>query len=353
MDNSHRTIKVLGIFAHKWLVPNPGTIVTVLLLLFTVPSLAQPGTNGVNSISISTIPYQGRLASADGTPVTGMQNMAFSLYETPTGGTPLWQEYWIGGNSVAVSDGLFSIMLGSLNTDLTNIVQSHNNLYLGVTVGTDPEMSPRVQLGSVPFSIWALSVADGSITEAKIADLAVTAAKLAENAVINSKIAAGAVSGPKLAADAVTTDKIATGAVGNSDLATDAVTNEKIAPNAVGSSEIINGSIQTSDLANSSVTQAIAPSLVSGPTSNTKLAHGQATATRQSIDNWGTVAIPLTSYGFTQTPTVLCSVAGNAGARWSCHVEYETNNGFSIWVMRIDGSTNWSTVPVRWVAVGQ
>ncbi|MBK7918066.1 MAG: hypothetical protein IPJ94_17780 [Chloroflexi bacterium] len=227
---------VIWQFVQKWLMPNPGTIIVVMLLLFTVPSLAQQSSNGVNSISISTIPYQGRLASADGTPVTGMQNMAFSLYETPTGGTPLWQEYWIGGNSVAVSDGLFSIMLGSLNTDLTNIVQSHNNLYLGVTVGTDPEMSPRVQLGSVPFSIWALSVADGSITEAKIADLAVTAAKLAENAVINSKIAAGAVSGPKLAADAVTTDKIATGAVGNSDLATDAVTNEKIAPNAVGSS---------------------------------------------------------------------------------------------------------------------
>jgi len=35
-------------------------------------------------------------------------------------------------------------------------------------------MAPRVQLGSVPFSIWPLTVADNSITSAKIADGAVT-----------------------------------------------------------------------------------------------------------------------------------------------------------------------------------
>jgi len=74
-------------------------------------------------------------------------------------------------------------MLGSVNTGLAAAVQGHNSLYLGITVGTDSEMTPRVQLGSVPFSIWSLTVADNSITTAKIADGAVTTAKLAPDAV--------------------------------------------------------------------------------------------------------------------------------------------------------------------------
>jgi len=139
--------------------------------------------NGVNATSTSTIPYQGRLADASGNPITGKQNMEFRLYDVPVGGVPLWEEFWTGANSVDVSDGLFSVMLGSVNTGLAAAVQGHNSLYLGITVGTDSEMTPRVQLGSVPFSIWSLTVADNSITTAKIADGAVTTAKLAPDAV--------------------------------------------------------------------------------------------------------------------------------------------------------------------------
>jgi len=165
-------------FAQKWLLPNPGTLVLMLVLLLTVPTLA--GTlQGINATSISTIPYQGRLADASGNPVTGKQNMEFRIYDVPADGTPLWEEFWTGANSVDVSDGLFSVMLGSINTGLTAVVQGNNSLYLGITVGTDSEMTPRVQLGSVPFSIWSLTMADESVTTEKIADGAVTAEKLA------------------------------------------------------------------------------------------------------------------------------------------------------------------------------
>ncbi len=227
----------------RWLIPNPGTLILLALFAFAAPSLAQRGLSGVSSVSISTIPYQGRLAATDGTPITNQQNMEFRLYDVPAGGAPLWEEYWTGGNSVAVSDGLFSVMLGSLNTDLTNVVQTYNNLYLGVTVGTDPEMKPRVQLGSVPFSIWALNVADGSITEAKIANDAVTTSKIANDAISTSKIIDGEVTTSDLASNAITTDKIADGSVGNGDLAPGAVTSDKIANGAVDTNQLVLGAV--------------------------------------------------------------------------------------------------------------
>jgi hypothetical protein len=109
--------------------------------------------------------------------------MIFSLYDSSTSTVPLWTEHWDGGNSVDVSDGLFSVLLGSIEPGLSDVVQSHNHLYLGVTVGTDSEMVPRVQLGSVPFAMTSLTVPDGSITDAKIADGAVTRDKLAPSAI--------------------------------------------------------------------------------------------------------------------------------------------------------------------------
>jgi len=128
--------------------------------------------------STGTIAYQGRLADAAGAPLTGTYNMTFRLYTGATGGTPLWSEPWTGSNGVKVSDGLFNVMLGSLTTLPQSAIAGRSQLFLGITVDTDDEMQPRVQLGSVPFAVQALTVPDGSVTTGKIADGAVTQAKL-------------------------------------------------------------------------------------------------------------------------------------------------------------------------------
>ena len=145
--------------------------------------------------STSTIAYQGRLADSADAPLTGTYNMIFRLYDAATGGTPLWSEPWTGSNGVRVSDGLFNVMLGSLSALPISQFTNFQSLFLGVTVDTDDEMAPRVQLGSVPFAVQALTVPDGSITKAKLAadvsltplDGSITTAKIVDGAVTSQK----------------------------------------------------------------------------------------------------------------------------------------------------------------------
>jgi hypothetical protein len=122
--------------------------------------------------------------------------MIFRLYDAAAGGTPLWEEPWTGSNGVRVSDGLFNVMLGSLTLIPAALITDHSSLFLGITVGTDDEMAPRVQLGSVPFAVQALTVPDGSITQAKLGadvsltppDGSITTAKIADGAVTTAKL---------------------------------------------------------------------------------------------------------------------------------------------------------------------
>jgi hypothetical protein len=162
--------------------PHPGTLIVTLLIVAAILwaqsvgalPLRAPAAAGT---STGTIAYQGRLADADGNPITNTVNMIFRLYDVATGGTPLWEEQWTGSNGVRVSDGLFNVMLGSLTPIPQSVITGHDSPFLGITVGTDDEMQPRVQLGSVPFAVQALTVPDGSVTTAKIADGAVTSGK--------------------------------------------------------------------------------------------------------------------------------------------------------------------------------
>lgn len=147
----------------RWALPERHLLFTlnILFTLFVAGFLmmsqsvwSQPSAT-TTTTSTSLISHQGRLADTSGEPLTGQYNMELRIYEVPTGGTPLWEEYWTGGNSVEVSDGLFNVMLGSINNTLASAIAGHNELYLAITVGTDGEMSPRVQLGSVPFAMHA------------------------------------------------------------------------------------------------------------------------------------------------------------------------------------------------------
>ncbi|CAG0989140.1 hypothetical protein ANRL4_02356 [Anaerolineae bacterium] len=183
------------------LLPTPGNVIFTLVVigaLFwaqSVGAFPSPAPAAPNA-STGTIAYQGRLANSIGTSLTGTYSMIFRLYNVAAGSAPLWTEQWTGPNSVQVSDGLFNVMLGSMTPISQTMISSNSNLWLGITVGGDDEMLPRVQLGSVPFAVQALTVPDGSITQAKLAsdvDLlppagSITTTMIADKAVTSRKL---------------------------------------------------------------------------------------------------------------------------------------------------------------------
>ncbi|OQY49662.1 MAG: hypothetical protein B6247_23070 [Candidatus Parabeggiatoa sp. nov. 2] len=144
-----------------------------------------------------TTTYQGYLADASSNPLNTTLSMTFALYDSPTGGTPLWTETH---PNVTITQGVFSVVLGSVVSFENDDIDGER--YLGMTVGDDAEMIPKEQLTSVAFAIKAgvaESVVDGAVDTDKLAESAVTTDKVADNTVTTAKIADGAVTGAKIA----------------------------------------------------------------------------------------------------------------------------------------------------------
>jgi len=116
----------------------------------------------------ATIGHQGVLTTSGGAPVAdGTYSLTFRLYSASTGGIALWTETH---SAVSVSNGVFSVVLGSV-TSLN--ISFEQPLWLSVSVNSGAELSPRVQLTAAPYSMTAKSVADNAVTSAKIQDGAV------------------------------------------------------------------------------------------------------------------------------------------------------------------------------------
>ncbi|MFA5926334.1 MAG: LamG-like jellyroll fold domain-containing protein, partial [Parcubacteria group bacterium] len=111
--------------------------------------------------------YQGKLTNTSNVAVAdGNYDMVFKLYDAAENGNLLWTGTYtaVNGNAVAVSKGIFSVMLGSGNGNALNLNFDQDTYYLGVTVDSDAEMSPRKRLGAVPQAINSLNVVgDGFI----------------------------------------------------------------------------------------------------------------------------------------------------------------------------------------------
>jgi hypothetical protein len=125
--------------------------------------------------------------------------------------------------------------------------------------------TPSAQAGPEgPAPVVSDEIADGIVTEVKLANDAVTAAKIAtaavgtteiaDNAVTTAKVIAGAILADKIAAGAVLTDKLAAEAVTAGKIAALAITTAKLDANAVTTGKLAAGSVDATSLKADAIT---------------------------------------------------------------------------------------------------
>ena len=157
----------------RWLIPNGGTLLIVAILLLTQSLWARPfqATTNAPGPSATTINYQGRLADNAGASLDGSYGMSFALYDAATDGNMVWGPE--AHTAVPVSDGLFSVGLGSQTSGGIPTSAWNGDRYLEITVAGET-LAPRELIRSVPIAGMALTVPDGAIGSEQIADGAIT-----------------------------------------------------------------------------------------------------------------------------------------------------------------------------------
>jgi hypothetical protein len=218
-----------------------------------------------------TLSYQGMLTGSDDEAVEdGIYEMLFNLYRETDPSASLWSET----QNVTIVEGIFNVLLGTV-TPLD--LPFDEQYYLGIAIGNEDELSPRIALTSSAYSFRARSIDDGqvvkSINELRD-DIVLEAGENVsitedENKIIISATSEGGtgnitqitagegltgggsegevtlavdeegITSGKLANAAVTTNKIAPGAVETSHIEDGAVTLMKINTEGVSESQVI------------------------------------------------------------------------------------------------------------------
>lgn len=121
--------------------------------------------------SLSTTPvkdgrvfsFQGRLTDSFGNNITSLTPIQFKLYSSPSSETPLYQT---GPCSVTPDrNGYFSVLIGGISMSPppqqdtcgkkvdSSVFSDNSNIYMGTTIATDGEMSPREPVANVGYAV--------------------------------------------------------------------------------------------------------------------------------------------------------------------------------------------------------
>ena len=108
-----------------------------IFLLISTSNFAIP-----NSLTL-----QGKLTNLAGASQQGTYNFTFRIYDTATSGNILWEKP--NFNLTTDANGVYDVVLSGINLSFAD------QYYLGITVSTDAESVPRINLTSSPYSFRA------------------------------------------------------------------------------------------------------------------------------------------------------------------------------------------------------
>ena len=162
------------------------TVLAGAIVIFTMANIAY-------SAVPARIKYSGILKKR-GVGCTGEKVIQYKIYKELSGGEAVWVS---SQQPVNIYDGNFACEI-----EIPGINWNEGPYYLEVTIG-ESVLSPREEITSTVYALYAGDIDDGKVTTAKIADGAVT----------SQKIATGTISGINIAENAVATAQLADGAV--------------------------------------------------------------------------------------------------------------------------------------------
>jgi len=117
--------------------------INALILIFSIFFLLSTIAFAVpNSLTL-----QGKLTNLAGASQQGTYNFTFRIYDAPTSGNILWE--LPNFNITTDANGVYDVILNGLNLSFAD------QYYLGITLSTDSESAPRINLTSSPYSFRA------------------------------------------------------------------------------------------------------------------------------------------------------------------------------------------------------
>lgn len=126
----------------------------VIGAVLAVTALLGAGRLLADTLASSVVPeyvnYQGYLTDSGGNPISSSVTLQFSIWDASSGGNQVWSETH---NNVPVSDGYFSVLLGSQGSPVSADVFNSTARYLEVTYGSTT--FPRQRFASVPYALVA------------------------------------------------------------------------------------------------------------------------------------------------------------------------------------------------------
>ena len=162
--------------------------VTVVILLVVLAGLVKAQDGGPENdddqvaspsytaiVTNDVVQVQGRLNDASGVPLNGPVTIIATIYDASSGGVARCTD----SDSVTVTQGLFTLAMDFCTADDFN----GDQLYLGLKVGADAEMTPRQEIFAVPYA-WGLR--PGAIVRGDDSYLFVPASAFARNSQTDS-----------------------------------------------------------------------------------------------------------------------------------------------------------------------